>query len=41
VDEALARGDYVGLSNRAALLLRAVGGLLGVGTLLVIVLHPT
>jgi inner membrane protein YidH len=41
VDEALARGDYVGLSKRAALLLGGVGGLLGVGTLLLIVLHPT
>lgn len=41
VDAALDRGDYESLSDRAAFLLAAVGGLLGVATVLLVVLNTT
>jgi inner membrane protein YidH len=41
VDAALSRGDYTSLPNRTALLFAGVGGLLGVATILLVLLHPT
>jgi putative membrane protein len=41
VEAALDRGDYESLPDRAAFALAAVGGLLGVATLLLVVLHTT
>jgi inner membrane protein YidH len=41
VDEALARGDYAALPGRASILFAAAGALLGLGTILVVVLHPS
>jgi inner membrane protein YidH len=41
VDAALTRGDYASLPNRVALLLAALGGLLGLATVLLVVLHPS
>ena len=41
VDLALARGDYAGLPNRAAVLFAVAGGILGLATITLVVLHPT
>jgi putative membrane protein len=41
VEEAIARGEYAPLANRAALLLAGVGVLLGLATVALLVLHPT
>ena len=40
VDRALDRGEYAGLSSRAALLFALAGGILGLATLLLVVLRP-
>src|SRR5206468_9404817 len=41
VEAALDRGDYERLPDRAAFALAAIGGLLGVATVLLVVLHTT
>jgi hypothetical protein len=41
VETALDRGDYSGLADRAAFLLAAVGGLLGLATVLLVVLDTS
>jgi inner membrane protein YidH len=41
VDAALARGHYTSLPSRAAILFAGVGGALGLGTILLVVLHPS
>lgn len=41
VDEALARGEYTSLPNRVAVLFTAVGGLLGLATILLVLLHAS
>jgi hypothetical protein len=41
VETALDRGDYSGLADRAAFLLAAVGGLLGLATVLLVVLNTS
>jgi inner membrane protein YidH len=41
VEEAIARGEYAPLENRAAFLFAAVGVLLGLATLVLLVIHPT
>jgi putative membrane protein len=40
VDRALDRGEYAGLSSRAAFLFALAGGILGLATLLLVVLRP-
>jgi putative membrane protein len=40
VESALARGEYVSLSNRAAIVFAGVGGALGLATILVVLFHP-
>jgi putative membrane protein len=40
VDVALDRGEYAGLSARAALLFAVAGTILGLATLLLVALHP-
>ena len=39
VDRALDRGEYAGLSARAAFLFAVAGGILGLATLLLVALH--
>jgi putative membrane protein len=39
VDRALDRGEYAGLSSRAAFLFAVAGGILGLATLLLVALH--
>ena len=41
VEEAIARGEYAPLANRAALVLAGVGVLLGLATVVLLVIHPT
>jgi putative membrane protein len=41
VEAALARGDYEALPRRASALFAGLGGLLGVMTVLLVVLHPS
>lgn len=41
VEEALTRGEYAPLENRAALLFAFVGVLLGLATLALLVIHPS
>lgn len=41
VEDAIGRGEYAPLQNRAALLFTAVGVLLGLATLVLLVIHPT
>jgi putative membrane protein len=41
VDAALARGDYASLPGRAAVVFAALGAALGLGTILLVVLHPS
>ena len=40
VEHALARGEYVTLSDRAAVVFALVGAVLGIGTIALVVLHP-
>jgi putative membrane protein len=40
VDAALSRGDYTSLPSRAAVAFAGLGGLLGLATILLVVLHP-
>ena len=40
VDAALARGGYASLPDRAAVFFAGHGGLLGLATILLVVLHP-
>jgi putative membrane protein len=40
VDAALSRGDYTSLPSRAAVIFAGLGGLLGLATILLVVLHP-
>jgi uncharacterized membrane protein YidH (DUF202 family) len=40
VDAALSRGQYTSLPNRVAVFFAGVGGLLGLGTILLVLLHP-
>ena len=40
VDRALDRGEYAGLSGRAAFLFALAGGILGLATLLLVALRP-
>jgi putative membrane protein len=41
VDDALSRGECTALPNRVAVLFTAVGGLLGLATILLVLLHAT
>lgn len=41
VETALDRGDYAGLADRAAFILAAIGGLLGVATVLLVVMNTS
>jgi putative membrane protein len=40
VDAALSRGAYMSLPSRAAVIFAGLGGLLGLATILLVVLHP-
>jgi putative membrane protein len=40
VDAALSRGDYTSLPSRTAVVFAGLGGLLGLATILLVVLHP-
>jgi uncharacterized membrane protein YidH (DUF202 family) len=41
LDDALSRGEYTALPNRVAVLFTAIGGLLGLATILLVLLHAT
>jgi putative membrane protein len=41
VEEALVRGDYAPLDNRATLVFASLGVLLGLATLVLLLVHPT
>ena len=40
VDDALSRGDYAGLHERAAIAFAGVGAVLGLGTIVLVLVHP-
>jgi putative membrane protein len=41
IELALARGEYASFTDRAAVLFAAAGALLGLGTILLLVIHPS
>ena len=41
VDDALSRGEYASLTNLSAVLFAALGGLLGLATIVLVAFHPT